>query len=570
MDVGLLRGSCFRVLGALLLASVGVTGCDDGGSEGEDPACEGAKCDGAGDKDEADAPRTCFGVRGNGQLIFAHFGSLARIYESYGLMWGASGGSSGSITTFIADSIQMNPGLTDCGYEACSAEEAGNRAALLFKSMEGYLQVLGETEEAVALLQLGPLVQKIQQAGIEGLAAEDAVAAQAALLDLLQSEDLRDLINGELVDLITSSPDPAFHVQDVAGAIAAMAEFNANDDVIFVRPGLIDFSKLADKIGRIANFYAAYGPYDEPGMARFFEHCATPGKGMMWSELSALPAGGDETCGSLFAGLAGEYRTALLADEDKYKKRVDDEVGSNMHVLISTSVLEGDAVGRWQAAHDAYLAGERRPLGVDFGDVRFGYFGAEEDLERVEGNPEGYDDAKTRKFRALGAVTWKTALGYSPAEPGLTRALEINETQVSAGGWSDLHPTLVLDNLGCEQTVYVTRRGATSTFVSHDRRDEDAEPTGVATLLGMTDAQWAELYDVLSPSAFDRSLVEADAVWCTDWNEQSPTDIKGTVADAYNALLVSEDEFWTSAYDNNGDGEGIAGCASVAPSAAAD
>jgi len=569
MNVGLHRGTRFRVLGALLLA-LGVSGCDEAGSEGTDPACEGAKCDAAGDKDEADATRTCFGVRGNGQLIFAHFGSLARIYENYGLMWGASGGSSGSITTFIADSIQMNPQLTDCGDEACSAEEAGNRAALLFKSMEGYLEVLGQTEEAVALLQLAPLVAKIQQAGIEGLAAEDAAAAQAALLELLQSEDLRDLINDELVDMVAASPDPAFHVQDVAGAIATLAEFNADSDVIFVRPGLIDFEKFGEKIGRIANFYAAYGPYRAEGMATFFESCATPGKGKMWSEVAELPAGDGATCGSLFGDLAKEYREALLADEASFPKRIDDTVGSNMHVLISTSVLEGDAVGQWQASFDAYLAAEPRPLDVDFNDVRFGYFGASEDLDRVEENREGYKDAKTGKFRSLGEVKWRTALSYSPAEPGLTRALEISETQVSAGGWSDLHPTLVLNNLGCEQTIYVTRRGATSTFVSHDRRDDEAQPGGVATLLGMTDAQWADLYDVFSPSSFDLSLKEADAVWCTDWNAQAATDVAGTVKDAYNALLVSDDEYWTAAYDNNGDGEGIGGCASVAPAAAAD
>lgn len=567
MDVGLVRGSQIRVF-AGLIAALGVWGCAEDSTQSTDPSCDGAKCDATGDEGETDAPRTCFGVRGNGQLIFAHFGSLARIYENYGLMWGASGGSSGSITTFIADSIQLNPQLTDCGDEACSADEAGNRAALLFKSIEGYLGVLGQTEEAVALLQLGPLVAKIQEAGIEDLAAEDAQAAQAALLELLQSEDLRDLVNEELIDMIVASPDPAFHVSDVAGAVSTLAEFNADDDVIFVRPGIIDFGKFAEKIGRIANFYAAYGPYDDAGMADFFESCATPGKGMMWSEVAGLPAGDGATCGSLFADLAKTYREALLADEDSFDKRIDDAVGSNMHVLISTSVLEGDAVGQWKSSLDAYLAAERRPLGIDFDDVRFGYFGAEEDLDRVEGNPENHPDAKTRKFRSLGEVKWRTALGYSPAEPGLTRALEISDAQVSAGGWSDLHPTLVLDNLGCEQTIYVTRRGATSNFVSHDRRDDEAEPGGVATLLGMTDAQWAELYDVLSPSAFDRSLRVADAVWCTNWNEQTATDIKGTVDDAYNALLVSDDEFWTSAYAEHGDGEGIAGCASVAPTAA--
>jgi len=543
------------------MATLTLAACSSPDSAAQDGAdCEGAKCDAVDDTTDPDA-RVCFGVRGNGQLIFAHFGSLARIYENTGRMfWGASGGSSGSITTFLVDSIQTNKVLPDCDGSACSEAEAANRAALLLKSLQGYVEVLGETDEAVALLQLGPLAQSIQTEGLSALALEDAEAARESLLTLLGSDDLADIINDELVDTITNSPDPAFHVQDVAQALSKIAAFDATDDTIFVRPGIIDFDKLAEKLGRIANFYAGYGPYDAAGMIRFFDQCATPGTGMAWDELSGLAIEDGGTCGELFKGLVTEYRTALLADEDAFPKRIDDIVGSEMHALISTSVLENDAVDQWERAFADYKNADAHTLEVDFDDVGFGYFGSEADLAATEANYEGYDDLKTDKFRALGPVTWRTALTYSPAEPGLTRAQEIDDSRVSAGGWSDLHPTLVLNNLGCDEVIYVTRRGATSDFVTHDRADPEATPRGVATLLNMSDEDWRLLYDLLSPSAYDLSVREADSVWCTDWNQSSPADISGTIDDAYNALQVTDSEFWSRSYDNNGDGAGIAGC----------
>lgn len=558
-----LQGIC-----AALALGVSLGACDSD-SAGPETDCTGAKCDAAGDGSEQDT-RSCFGVRGNGELIFAHFGSLARIYESYGLMWGASGGSSGSITTFLADSVQLNPHVTDCGNEACSSQEAGNRAALLFKSLQGYVGVLSETPEAMALQQLIPLAGQVGEAGIAELALSDVEAARASLLAILDSPDAADLINAELVELVRTSPDPLFHINDVVGALSKIAAFDASDDIIFVRPGVIDFEKFAEKIGRIADFYAGYGPVDEAQFELFLQRCATPGVGLSWDELVDMPVEEGWTCGTLFGDVLTNYRADALAEPDAFSHRIDEDVGSNMHTLISTSVLEGDAAKQWTQAAADYRAAQPHTLDIDFEDVGFGYFGSRQDLDYAEANVEGYDDLKTEKFRALGTVTWRRALTMSPAEPGLARAQELSDGLVSAGGWSDLHPTLVLRNLGCDEVIYVTRRGVTSSFVSHDRTDADAKPTGVATLLGMTDAQWEQLYDVNSQSAFDLSLREADAVWCTNWNEQSAGDIKSTVADAYNALLVSDDPAFTDGYKNHGDGKGIAGCASLVSDGRAD
>jgi hypothetical protein len=130
-------------------------------------------------------------------------------------------------------------------------------------------------------------------------------------------------------------------------------------------------------------------------------------------------------------------------------------------------------------------------------------------------------------------------IGYSPAEPGLARALELPSGDVSFGGWSDLHPTLVLQNLGCEKTVYVTRTGEESGFA-----------TGVARLLGMDAATETKLYDLdNAESAFSLSLAETDATWCTNWNEKSATDLPGITSDSYSAPMESSDEFFTRSDD---------------------
>jgi hypothetical protein len=535
-----------RRLGPSSLLALLLAACTEGEGDTGSTECTGAKCD-AIDDDESDAARMCVGVRGNGQLIFAHFASLARIVEHYGPVWGAAGGSSGSITMFVLESMQMNPAIATCGTAACTRAEQGVRIAALLKSMNGYAAALGQTPEAAAIGQLAPLAKRFADSGIAALAETDPVAAQQALLDLLQSEDLRDLVNPEIIDTITSSPDPAFHVRDLAGALAGLGSFDVgctpeqammgcNPKAIFVRPGLLDFPSLVEKIGRIGDFYAGLGPQDASRWYAWLDGCAAAGKGKSWPELAATPLGAS-TCGDEFAAMITEYRDAVTSSGAR-PARLDQPIGGSLAALVSTSVLTGAAVDTFAQARADYGAGEPYTLDVAFDDVKFGYWGAADDLARVESNALGFTDAKTRKFLSLGTATWGEALSFSPAEPGLARALEIDATHVSAGGWSDLHPTLVLANLGCEETVYVTRRG-----------DESGFATGVATELGMDAAAGTALYDLDADSSFAASIEQADAVWCTDWNAQTATDLAGVFADAYGAPMQSSAPFFTAADD---------------------
>lgn len=496
---------------------------------------------------DGEGPTLCVGVRGNGQLITAHFASLARIIENHGLIDGVAGGSSGSITSFLLESIEMNPHVR-C--DDCSAEEQAARAALLFKSFQGYFGELLQTEEALAIQQVAGIYAQVQMQGVESLLESDPTAGVAALQQILESPDVAALINPEVPQLLASSPDPEYHARDIVGALAGAASFNADSPLILVRPGVIDFGAFAARIGRIGSFYAGYAPADGAAMEAYLAACATPSRGMTWGEAAQLPADGG-SCGEAFSALVTGFRAELLADESAYASRIDDPIGAEIHALISTSVLENDAVDAWTAARTSYQNAEGFDLNVSFDDVKFGYWGAAEDLTTVEENIYGFADSKTARFTSLGSPSWREALTFSPAEPGLARALELPDGRVSAGGWSDLHPTLVLRNMGCEQVIYVTRQGGESGFAQ-----------GVAGLLGMSGDDSFDLYDLSNRrSSYSRSVSEADGVWCTDWNNQSATDLLGVEADAYNAPFeVRDARLFEAGYDNASERVGLPGC----------
>jgi hypothetical protein len=270
---------------------------------------------------------------------------------------------------------------------------------------------------------------------------------------------------------------------------------------------------------------------------------------MLWSQAAALPIDGGGTCGERFATLLTAYRGAWTPSSPN---RADDPIGARMPVLVMTSVVEGAGAEEMARAQAAYRAGEVPTLAIDFDDVRIGYFGQSADLDRVAKNPRGFTDLKTKKFLALGERSWREVLSYSPAEPGLARALELDGGRsFSAGGWPDLHPVQVLENLGCDQVVYVTRRGAESSFAQ-----------GVGTVLGMSEREKSELYDLGAKSAFAAALEQAGAVWCTDWN-QVGGDLESLAADAYNAPMETSQAFFAEgagAYPAARSGLGVVGC----------
>jgi len=483
-------------------------------------------------------PNLCAAVRGNGNYIFTHFAALARIVEQYGIIDAAAGGSSASISIFAYESILMNPVLNTCGEGTCTDRDRALRVALLLKSLRGYFDFIATTDEALAFRQLAPIVQKVREQRIAEIAETDIAAASRALQRILSSRDLRDIVNPEVLEQLQRTENQEFHVNEVIAGIQNIGTWSLNTDRVFFRPGILSFRAIAGKLGRVGSFYAGYGPADNEAMSAFLDECAPAAAGKSWAAIAGS-AEAPTSCGRKYFQLLGAWRTKLLDDEEAYKSRIDDPVGKLLPAFIATSVLNGpQAVGAWQAAMTRYRAGQEPNLQLNFADVKFGYWGRKSDLSRVGANPQQFNDAKTARFLALGPASWREALTYSPAEPGLSRSLEINSNQISAGGWPDLAPTLVLKNLGCRNTIYVTRQGAESEFTKQ-----------VARQLDMTPAQERELYEIspLSPnlwSGFQTSVRAADAVWCTNWNSFTDAQITEMADESYAPLVVTASPFF--------------------------
>jgi hypothetical protein len=496
---------------------------------------------------DGEGPTFCAAIQGNGPRITAHFAALARIYEHYGLLDGVAGGSSGSISAFLVESVQMSPSVRS----ARTPAEKGLYASLLFKSLYGYFGALLEGGEGLAISELMELAARIRERDLEALLRDDPAAGVEALQTLLQSEDLRELIEPEALQLLAESPSPEFHARELMQAVQGLGSFTATDPVIFVRPGVISFRAFAAKVARVGSFYAGYAPADGAAMDAWLGDCAPRSRGRDWEAVAALETS-EGTCGERFGALVADFRATLRGNEDAYPSRGDDPIGAHLPALVTTGVLEGAAVTTFERARDDYRAARPITWDVDFSDVYVGYFGAEDDLARVASNPRGYSDLKTRKHRSLGALRWAEVLSYSPAEPGLTRALELPGGGVSVGGWSDLQPTLVLKNLGCEKVVFVTRFGGAGGFL-----------TEIATLLGIDAEESAALFDLTTPGAsFRESVAEAAGVWCTDWDAPSIADLPAMFASGYEAPLETRDPWLRAAdaYAGITERTGLPGC----------
>ena len=522
----------------LLLAGLAAFGAGCSRGADDDAAEDGSKIVG----DAPGAPRLCAAVRGNGHYIVTHFASLARIVEHYGVVDGIAGGSSGSLTTFVYDSVLANPAVASCGgAKECGDAARAARVSLALKSIEGYGLAVASSEEGVAIGNLvgvaAKLKQEVDARGIAALASTDTASAAAQLREVLEIPEVRSLVNPEVLAMLGDAEHLEYNVKEIHTSIATLGAFSVDDNRLFFRPGVLSWDALALLFGRVADFYAGYGA-DGDAQAAWLDACAEASVGKEWAEAAALPMPSGGTCGEAFGKLASDYRAAARASGEA-PRRLGETIGapSALRKVVSTSVLEGGAVASYEKARAAYLSGAHAagdvPFDVAFDDIKFGYWGARADLAALAADGAGFGDLKTKKMTLLGDATWKEILTASPAEPGLSRFVELPDGRISAGGWSDLAPTLVLKNMGCERVVYVTREG-----------DESGFATKIAKHLGMSEAEWQKLYDLGdAQSSYNVSLESADAVWCTSWNSFGDLQQREMAADSWRAPLETRDGF---------------------------
>ncbi|MBX3022054.1 MAG: hypothetical protein KF799_10290 [Bdellovibrionales bacterium] len=528
------------------------------------------------------ADNYCLAIRGNGELAPAHWGAVSNVVERLGLPQVQAGGSSASITMFLLDAIASNRYV-----RAAGEEQRKERASLLIKSLEGFSNFLMQTKEfkefkilyaqmmAVQEAQSLEQVQKLLQsaASIRENEAIIRSSLQTALEIGLLNKNTLGAIQRSL-QLVLTAPDVQtaqleterlrFYVSELVQSISVVGEFDAATDAnLFFRPGFVDFDALAQQLGQIGEFYSAResSAQDETAWQKFLNKCAPISKGKQWPELAAR--GCDDLLNQLIA----------LHFSRPHKNFAAELVGQSISSFPTTAVLTGNAVIETAAAFERYQEELNPKFGLSFKvstpqELRFGYWGDEGDLRRVE-NSLVRDDEKSRRFLALGRAPWAEILGLSPAEPGLSplRAFSHGKQNfVSAGGWSDLHPVKVLKAAGCESVVYITRRGGESLFaqgvakrlLSIDPQDvtgtdtsfgrkwdmlrtkpkADADRNWILNNQGDTSdmtSLWSRLYNVANPqSSLRQSLAAADAILCTDWNSfalvQGPREM---ISDAY-------------------------------------
>lgn len=506
----------------------------------------------------------CVALRGNGTHLLAHTTALAKITNRWGEVQAMAGGSSGTITTFLYESILMNPAVN-----FLQGEHRSRAISLLLKSIAGYTQEVLDAPEWKALIGIGTLAGRLKGQPSLNLPPAEFQKAAADLLQIFTSDDIRELINPEILEALDPANDQNIveyknRVEEVKKAAMSLVGLDASDVDVFFRPGLINFPHLIDLVGRIADFYAGYGG-SQAEMAGFIAACGSGTEEKTWKELAPkLTSQG--TCAVRFSGLVRDWRKNRNATT---KSRLMDEQGSRLKNIMITSVVTSPAaINTLRRYNTDYHRGATRQLNFNFDDVGFGYWVSSSlGFDPVKTWRESNGDGKSNKAINLGhAKAWREILEKSPREPSLGSYTEFADGEamagaLSLGGWADLHPVQVLKAAGCGKVIYVTRRGPETSFISAGIPYQGRKKSGLAELLGMNESTYNEVYNLASPeSAFSRAVAQADGVWCTDWNRFSAFEQEGIAASGWSAPLVTRDPTLSQWAEADGSGSQITGC----------
>ena len=163
-----------------------------------------------------------------------------------------AGGSSGSITTFTYESMLKNPVMHRCGTKRCSADADAARVALALKSVQGYANVVGDSEEAVSIKGLAATAAKLQAdyaaKGIGALGTAESVEAAKRLKEVLSVPEVRAIVNPEVFTMLADVPHLAFNVNEIKTSITQLGAFSVDDNRLFFRSGVLNWPALASAL----------------------------------------------------------------------------------------------------------------------------------------------------------------------------------------------------------------------------------------------------------------------------------------------------------------------------------
>lgn len=551
----------------------------------------------------------CVAIRGNGNYIFAHWGALARILENYGPIDGLAGGSSGSASAFLYESIYTNPAVWDCRPYGgrCSERNAALRMSFLMKSIREFVNVIGDRVDFNAAVHAIPqLVKRFQEKEyVRAVASGDLYSAASATYSILTSPELKGIVDTKIITrlehALSNKTELKVVMTEIKGVVAAM-QWNPESPNILIQRGFIDFNELVKRVGIAGDFYSGKDPQTVQDMKKMLDSCAQdhPGSGMesstnkQWRVVAELPgpqsltkptgwfAGKDmvvqkPTCGAFFKTTANAFFDRFLK-ANKAPQRLNDTVGKYIPALASTAIFNSvEADNYIRHLYLLFLNDKPYQRGFDSKWIQFGYWGQPADLARIQENRNHYTDIKTSRFLALGERQWGEALRVGPQEPGLGSVLcnyeegsptsrgkwdslsnlwdpvSVNSksppacNKWSLGAWSDLHPVQALKNMGCEKVVYITARGGESEFIQ-----------GVVKHLTSDDHDWDQIksrfFDLDVPSSsLNEALGLADSVLCTTWNSVGPTQLDCLEEDSYRSPLLTKDDFFLNLKGERGE-----------------
>jgi hypothetical protein len=515
------------------------------------------------------APALCGAIKGNGPRILAHFTSLARITEEFGVLDAAAGGSSASITMFLYESMLKNRAISTCGTRPCTTTEKNERLALFLKSIHGYGEIVAQETG------ISKLAEEIGRVQVTKATTAVELAATVSALRNTVNANVQAILNTREILALLREKDPnilAFNVSEIRTSFAQFGNFTAPDNRIFFRVPIIDWDAATRVFGRAANFYAGegYGPYDYAETASFLDACAPSTRGKSWVESKAVTTK-NGSCGDLFQGLLLRHRDEIDAHGSPAgsHNRVDDNVGASFRAIAHSTAIVGETVRNYEKATLDYRLGKVSPtsgnvesFSPNFKDLVFGYWAGAEDSKRIANLSKDprWSELKSAKAHAFPQRTWEYALSRSPAEPGIAtmRTNEDPTAKYTVGGWGDAFPTQVLRQIGCRNVLLVTKQEkSSSSFTSN-----------VATKLGASSQEVAQMFAYAQSSGdASQSLRNADGVWCTNWDAPGTTDVQAIATEGYNApLLTSNPTFQSYSKAVTSERAALAGCTpGVAP-----
>lgn len=590
----------------------------------------------------AQAGNYCAGVRGNGELAPAHWSSLARIVENKGMPSTVAGGSSAAITMFLLDSISRNENLS-----RVEALKQNEQALLLKTLVPHILYLYNEDAKAPEIMKMVGNITGMGDGGfIHKLRSAVKVAKDLPMFMKVLGE-YGPLLNPEIAKGLKRNfsfyKGQVAEGLKVFGSFDAEGDkniFYREGLVDFKYLGFI-FGRVADFYAGYGN------QKTNIKLTNFLNQCAGPGVGKEWNDLlKSNPECGDSLKLALdsyydkplvrFTRGHGRHKRILYRKGKREfpNKMIFSKVGSGIKAFPTTSLVINGAQERYSKLLKTYE--EKKAIGtpefsLDFDtELKYGYWGDSKDLELVGNNLKNLfpEDTKSQKFYPLEGGSWFEVLGTSPAEPGLSNLTRIpdgnslragsvinkkyfakflkifptlsaigwfneddpsagtvpfREGIYSAGGWSDLHPTLVLKASGCEDIVYVTRQGGESVFgqqifirltgytdkISFWKDIKAGNRKGWEDLTSEEEnSPWNKLYNLKNPnSSFNKSIETANAVYCTNWDKFNVLggEVNQTQTDAYHAPVfvnsIKDQEDYQFGYSSRGKSEdGFPGC----------